>query len=116
MSSAQPAPDALSREANAGGGQPTATNTCPTCGLSKPDGRRYCTAACRALQHRFSRASARVAALSATAIESEELDRPEFAAREWALVQAAIDRLAVMHDRIRSARRSAELPVPEDWP
>jgi hypothetical protein len=98
-----------------GRGRPAA-RSCATCGLATPPGRTYCTPVCRTLQHRYARALARVPELTTTAMESEELDRPEFAEREWVLVQAAVDRLAVMQERIREARSAAGLEVPSDWP
>jgi hypothetical protein len=92
------------------------SHPCATCGLAAPASRTYCTGTCRLMQHRYSRALGRVPTLTAAAMESEDLDRPEFALREWALVQAAIDRLSVMHERIRAARQAAGLDVPDDWP
>lgn len=96
--------------------EPGVRRRCITCGLSVPAGRIYCTTVCRSLQNRYARASARVPELTAVAMESEELERPEFAAKEWVLVQAAVERLAVMTDRIRNARLAAGLSVSDEWP
>lgn len=93
-----------------------AVGSCPTCALPLPAGRTYCTPVCRTLQNRYARAVARVPELTAIATESEDLERPEFAAREWALVQGAVDRLAIMQERIRAARLTAGLGVPTGWP
>lgn len=97
-------------------GEPSGERRCATCALAVPAGRTYCTPVCRSLQNRYSRALARVPELTAIATESEDLERPEFAEKEWLLVQGAVERLAVMTERIRNSRLGAGLDVPSDWP